>query len=151
FLEEKGIQNYLIELGGEVRGKGINARDSTWVIGIDKPVAYKEGERQLQTTVVLKNKSIATSGSYRKYLEREGKKLSHVIDPATGYPVSHNMISVSVLANDCMTADAFATAFLVMGMDKAFEKATELNLEIYCIYAHDDGKLSVRSTPDFGQ
>lgn len=151
FLEEKAIDNYLVEIGGEVRARGVNERDSVWVIGIDKPVENNKGRRALQTTVALRNKSLATSGSYRKFIERNGKKFSHVIDPSTGFPVSHNMLSVSVIAADCASADAYATAFLVMGMDKAFEKALEIDLEIYCIYAHDNGKISIRSTPDFGK
>ena len=151
FLENKGVENYLVEIGGEVRTRGVNERDSVWVIGIDKPVENKKGTRALQSVVALHNKSLATSGSYRKFIERDGKKFSHVIDPSTGFPVSHNMLSVSVIAPDCASADAYATAFLVMGMDKAFEKAHELDLEIYCIYAHDNGKISVRATPDFGK
>lgn len=150
FLEEKGVKNYLVELGGEVRASGINERDSIWVIGIDKPVENTSKERPLQTTVILKNKSLATSGSYRKFIESGGKKLGHVIDPSTGYPVIHKMVSVSVIANDCMTADAYATAFLVMGMEKALQKATEMKMGIYCIYVEDNGDLSVRSTPGFG-
>lgn len=151
FLEQKGIEDYLVEVGGEVRAKGINERDSTWVIGIDKPTKNGGDQRPIQATVVLQDRSLATSGSYRKFFERDGKKYSHVIDPTNGYPVMHNMLSVSVIAKDCTTADAYATAFLVMGMDKAFEKALELQLQIFCIYAHDDGTLSVRSTPDFGK
>src|SRR5688572_5074542 len=150
FLEEKGVENYLVELGGEVRASGVNERDSIWVIGIDKPVENTSNERPLQTTVVLKNKSLATSGSYRKFIESEGKKLGHVIDPSTGYPVSHKMVSVSVIADDCMTADAYATAFLVMGLEKALQKAANMNMGIYCIYVEDNGDLGVRSTPGFG-
>lgn len=150
FLEEKGVKNYLVELGGEVRASGVNERDSIWVIGIDKPLENTSKERPLQTTVILKNKSLATSGSYRKFIESEGKKWGHVIDPSTGYPVSHKMVSVSVIAIDCMTADAYATAFLVMGMDKALQKATEMKMAIYCIYVEENGDLGVRSTPGFG-
>src|SRR5688572_9337217 len=102
FLEGKGIDNYLVEIGGEVRAKGVNERDSVWVIGIDKPVENPGEERPLQTTVAIKDQSLATSGSYRKFIERDGKKFSHVIDPFTGYPVSHHMLSVSVIADDCM-------------------------------------------------
>lgn len=151
FLEARSINDYLVEVGGEVRAKGVNERDSLWVIGIDKPVINDGNDRPLQTKIALDDQSLATSGSYRKYFERDGKKFSHVIDPATGYPVSHQMLSISVITDNCTTADAYATAFLVMGMDKAFEKALELEMQIFCIYAHDDGTLSVRSTPDFGK
>lgn len=150
FLEENGLKNYLVEIGGEVRTSGINDRAEAWKIGIDKPVENeKEGSRPLQTTVALSGKSLATSGSYRKFVVREGKKFSHAIDPKTGYPITHNLLSVSVIASDCATADAYATAFLVMGMEKAMGMVVRGGLEIYCIYADETGALQVRATPGF--
>lgn len=144
FLEKNGVKNYLVEIGGEVRTLGVNDRNEVWKIGIDKPVENeKEGSRPLQTTVALSGKSLATSGSYRKFVMREGKKFSHAIVPRTGYPVSHNLLSVSVIADDCASADAYATAFLVMGTDKAMELAGRLGLEIYCISANEDRKSVV--------
>jgi len=146
FLEKNGVKNYLVEIGGEVRTLGVNDRNEIWKIGIDKPVENeKEGERPLQTTVALSGKSLATSGSYRKFVVRDGKKFSHAIDPKTGYPITHNLLSVSVTAEDCASADAYATAFLVMGMEKAMEMAERLGLEIYCIYADETGVLQSSS------
>ncbi|GAB4489336.1 MAG: FAD:protein FMN transferase [Saprospiraceae bacterium] len=150
FLEKNGVKNYLVEIGGEVRTLGVNDRNEIWKIGIDKPVENeKEGSRPLQTTVALGGKSLATSGSYRKFVVRDGKKFSHAIDPKTGYPITHNLLSVSVIAKDCASADAYATAFLVMGMGKALDLAEQLGLEIYCIYSDEKGELQVRSTPGF--
>jgi thiamine biosynthesis lipoprotein len=147
FLEKNGVKNYLVEIGGEVRTLGVNNRNEIWKIGIDKPVENeKEGERPLQTTVALSGKSLATSGSYRKFVVREGKKFSHAIDPKTGFPITHNLLSVSVIAKDCASADAYATAFLVMGMERAMEMAEKLGMEIYCIYADENGALQVKST-----
>lgn len=148
FLEKNGVKNYLVEIGGEVRAAGVNERGSVWNIGIDKPVENEKG-RPLQTTIALSGKSLATSGSYRKFVERDGKKFSHAIDPKTGYPITHNLLSVSVIADDCTTADAYATAFLVLGMEKAMELAQQLGLEAYCIYEDETGALQVRATPGF--
>lgn len=149
FLEQQGIHDYLVEIGGEVRSAGKNERGEFWKIGIDKPLDNPEQERLLQTTLSLKNRSLATSGSYRKFVVRDGKKFSHAIDPATGYPIKHNLLSVSVLADDCASADAYATAFLVMGMDKAMQLAQKQGLEIYCVYADEKGALQVQATAGF--
>lgn len=150
FLEKNGLKNYVVEIGGEVRTLGVNDRNEIWKIGIDKPVENEtEGSRPLQTTVALSGKSLATSGSYRKFVVRDGKKFSHAIDPKTGYPISHNLLSVSVIAKDCASADAYATAFLVLGMEKAMEMAEQLGLGIYCIYSDENGVLQVKSTPEF--
>lgn len=149
FLQTHGIHDYLVEIGGEVRTKGLNRERSVWQVGIDKPVDTLTNGRPLQTIIALQDKALATSGSYRHYLKKDGKKLSHVIDPATGYPVSHSLVSVSVLADDCMSADAFATAFLVMGIEKALMVARDQQLEIYCIYTDEDGNFQVKATGGF--
>ena len=149
FLQTYGIHDYLVEIGGEVRAKGVNREGSLWQVGIDKPVDTLTTGRPLQTIISLQDKALATSGSYRHFLKKEGKKLSHIIDPATGYPVSHTLVSVSVLADDCMTADAFATAFLVMGIEKAMMVARDQQLEIYCIYTDEDGNFQVKATAGF--
>jgi len=147
FLEKHGVRHYMVEIGGEVRTAGHNERGESWRIGIDKPVGEGGGEgRPLQTVVPVSGKSLATSGSYRKFVERNGKKYSHAIDPRTGYPITHNLLSVSVLAGDCATADAYATAFLVLGLEKSMEIAEREGLKIYAIYADADGNLQVRST-----
>lgn len=151
FLEKQGIRDYLVEVGGELRCAGKNERGAPWTIGIDKPLDHPEQERPLQTTIPLSQQALATSGSYRKFVVREGKKYSHAIDPATGYPITHNLLSVSVLAADCTTADAFATAFLVMGTERAMALAKAQNMEIYCIYEDEKGSLQVQSTAGFPQ
>jgi thiamine biosynthesis lipoprotein len=106
-------------------------------VGIDKPVEDSTGERTLQAIIKLQNRSLATSGNYRKFYVESGQKFSHIVDPKTGYPAKNNLLSVSVVAYDCMTADAFATAFMVMGLERAKEFLTAnagLNLEVFFIY-----------------
>jgi thiamine biosynthesis lipoprotein len=138
----------MVEVGGEVRTAGRNERGEAWRIGIDKPVSSTDGKRPLQAIVSVSGKALATSGSYRKYVERDGKKFSHAIDPNTGYPVSHQLLSLSVLADDCTTADAYATAFLVMGLDKALPIAQGKGLQVFAIYADSAGNLLTFSTLD---
>ena len=144
FLEDLGCKDYLVEIGGELRAKGKNKEGKVWRVGIEKP----QNERALEVVVNLENKSLATSGSYRKFFEKDGKKYSHAIDPKTGYPVTHSVLSMSVLANDCMTADAYATAFLVMGLEKAKRIAAKEKLEFFAIY-DENGKSKVFSTKGF--
>lgn len=149
FLERHAIRDYLIELGGEVRARGKNERKETWQIGIDKPIDSIGSERPLQIIVPLQNESLATSGSYRKFKEAGGVRRSHIIDPATGYPVTHQLISVSVIADHCAAADAYATACMVAGLDRAMEMASRLGLKIYCIYLAEDGALMTKASEDF--
>lgn len=146
FLEDLGCKDYLIEIGGELRAKGKNKEGKVWRVGIEKP----QNERALEVVVNLENKSLATSGSYRKFFKKDGKKYSHAIDPKTGYPVTHSVLSMSVLANDCMTADAYATAFLVMGLEKAKRIAAKEKLEFFAIY-DENGKSKVFSTMGFAK
>ncbi len=150
FFQKNGIKNYMVEVGGEVRAEGRNERGEIWRIGIDKPVDNADAGRPLQAVVSLKNKSLATSGSYRKFAERDGHRFSHAIDPHTGFPITHNLLSISVLADDCMTADAYATAFLVMGLEKAIPLAKAKGLEIYGISAGKDGAFVVYQSAGFG-
>jgi len=135
-LEEKGILNYLIDIGGEVLGKGIKPDKSPWKVGIEKPqdnAGYGEG---LKAIIALKDKALATSGNYRKFYEVDGIRYSHTIDPKTGYPVQHSILSVSVLADDCATADAWATAFMVSGLDQSIEiLGRDKSLDAYFIYS----------------
>ncbi|MCX8148465.1 FAD:protein FMN transferase [Thermaurantimonas aggregans] len=125
FLESKGISNYMVEVGGEVRCKGKNINDKIWLIGIEKPVDDPNNQK-FQIIIKLKDKSLATSGSYRKYRTMpDGSRLSHTINPKTGYPTNHNLLSVSVIADDCATADGLATALLVMGLQEAKQFAAK--------------------------
>ena len=149
FLEKKGITNYLVEIGGEVKTKGFNKQGKEWKIGIDKPFDNNNlpGEN-LQAIIKLSNKSLATSGNYRKFYEKDGIKYSHTIDPKTGYSVNHSLLSATVIADDCITADALATAFMVMGLDKAFELVAKLpNIEAYFVYSDENGDYQVKMTP----
>ncbi|MPR34858.1 FAD:protein FMN transferase [Salmonirosea aquatica] len=149
FFKARGIKNYLVEVGGEVRTQGLNERGKIWRIGIDKPVDNLAVDRPLQAVVSLDGQSLATSGSYRKFVERNGQRFSHAIDPHTGFPITHPLLSISVLAPDCMTADAYATAFLVMGLEKAIPLAKQKGLEIYGISSAENGKLTVYQSEGF--
>ncbi len=136
-FESKGIENYMVEIGGEVRAKGLNPTGKLWRIGIDKPIDDAAAiQRELQAIVSLNNKSLATSGNYRQFYKKNGIKYSHTINPKTGYPARNSLLSASVLANNCITADAFATAFMVMGIDNSIKLSQKLNyIEVYFIYA----------------
>ena len=121
-LERKGIQNYMVDIGGEILAKGVNNKNDLWRIGINKPVDDALSTNQeLELILKLENKALATSGNYRNFYIKDGKKYAHTIDPKTGYPVQHNILSATVLADDCMTADALATSFMVVGYEKALE------------------------------
>jgi thiamine biosynthesis lipoprotein len=132
----------MVEIGGEVVCKGVNARGEVWRIGIDDPI----NRGNMTAAIAINNRAIATSGDYRNYYVRDGKKYSHTIDPQTGYPVEHSVLSVSVIADDCITADAYATAFMVMGLDKTIavlEKMTQL--DAYIIF-DDNGEIKTYQT-----
>jgi len=150
FLKSKGITDYLVDIGGEVFAHGTKKDHSRWTVGIEKPSAQAGDEPEVQALVDLQDHAISTSGNYRKYFEEDGIRYSHTIDPATGYPVRHALLSVSVLASDCMTADAYATAFMVMGLEKAcsfLDKQEEL--EAYFIYSDPKGIMKIYATPGF--
>ncbi|HRK75164.1 MAG TPA: FAD:protein FMN transferase, partial [Rhodothermales bacterium] len=149
FLESKGIKNYMVELGGEVFTKGEKPDGTLWRIGIDKPTDKEAEGRPLQAIVNLSNKALSTSGSYRKFYIRNGIKYSHTIDPKTGYPVTHNLLSVSVIANDCATSDAYATAFMVMGIEKTLSFIKGKPLEVFMIYGDEKGNLQVKMSEGF--
>ncbi|MCE1197764.1 MAG: FAD:protein FMN transferase [Marinilabiliales bacterium] len=152
FLESKGINNYLIDVGGEVLGKGTKPDGRPWSVGIETPAQNATDERKVQAILTLRDMAISTSGSYRKYFEENGVRYSHTIDPANGYPVKHNLLSVSVLAPDCITADAYATAFMVMGVEKS--RAFLLNhpeLNAYFISDDQKGGYLFYHTPGFDE
>lgn len=146
FLEEKGIRHYFVEIGGEVRARGQSPRGDAWRIGISVPRAEALlGE--FAATAPLEDRAIATSGNYRNYYEVEGEKYGHTINPFLGFPEKSNLLSASVFAPDCTTADAFATAFMVMGADKALAMAEQRpELEAYFIVGTEDGDLDTRYT-----
>ena len=119
-LKGKGIQNFMVDIGGEVVVKGKNPRMKQWRIGINKPIDDSLSVNQeLQTILEVTDLGMATSGNYRKFYYKDGKKYAHTIDPRLGTPIQHNILSATVIAKDCTTADAYATAFMVMGLEKA--------------------------------
>lgn len=135
-LERKGIKNYMVDIGGEVVVRGKNSKMNAWRIGINKPVDDSLSVNQeLQTVLAISDVGMATSGNYRNFYYKGGKKYAHTIDPRTGYPVQHSILSSTVIAKDCASADAYATAFMVMGLDsaKAFcEAHPELDAYFIC-------------------
>jgi len=148
YFESMGITNYLVEVGGEIRTLGVNAKGTDWVVGIDKPVDNAVPGAELQVKLSLSGKSLATSGNYRNFYVRDGRKYAHIIDPHTCMPVNHNLLSVTVLAQDCATADALATSMMVMGMDSALTICSRHpEIKAYFIYQADDGSLATLSTP----
>lgn len=141
FLEQKGILNYMVEIGGEVRCRGTNHRGQPWIIGIEDPTVGIN-EQRLHSRVYLKDRSLATSGNYRNFYVVDGRKISHTIDPFTGYPVEHSLLSASVFATDCMTADALATAFMVLGLQRSKEIVESIEeIDAFFIYSDDEGNL----------
>ena len=147
-LDRKGIKNYMVDIGGEVVVKGVNPKNNLWRIGINKPIDDSLSVRQdLQTVLDLTDLGMATSGNYRNFYYKDGKKYAHTIDPRTGYPVLHNILSATVIAEDCMTADALATAFMVMGLEEAetFCKANP-KIDAYFIYSGDNGEFKTYYT-----
>ncbi len=147
FLASKGLKNYLVDIGGEVLAIGEKPGTGPWIVGIEKPTENELSERRLEASIKLKDRAMATSGNYRKFYEEDGIRYSHTIDPATGYPVTHTLISVSVIADDCGTADAWATAFMVMGLEKAKQFVESKNeLEAFFIFSGEDGGLESYAT-----
>jgi thiamine biosynthesis lipoprotein len=142
FLLSQQIKNFLIEIGGEIVVRGKNKNNEKWKIGIDKPYDgnFNTGE-SLMNTIELTDKAIATSGNYRQFYIDNGKKYAHTIDPDTGYPVQHSLLSATVIAADCMSADAVATSLMVMGIEKAQTFLTKHpEYQAYLIY-EEDGKF----------
>ena len=153
YLDSKGIKNYMVDIGGELVVKGVNPKEEAWRIGINKPVDDSLSlNQEIQTTLKLTNVGIATSGNYRNFYYKDGKKYAHTIDPRTGYPVQHNILSATVVADDCMTADALATAFMVMGLDEAeaFTKSHP-NIGAYFIYSDEKGEVKSYFTKNMKQ
>lgn len=141
-LREKGVRNYMVEIGGEVVTKGRNPEGHPWQIGVSKPT---DGSQELQTVLSLENAALATSGNYRNFYVANGKKYAHTIDPRTGRPVQHSLLSATVVAQDCATADAYATAFMVLGLDEATKIVNaDKHLKALFIYADKKGAMQTR-------
>lgn len=147
FLKERGIENFIIDIGGEVLASGNKPNSELWQVGIQKPTENQDGEIEAEVIVSLKDKALVTSGSYRKYYEKNGKRYSHMIDPSTGYPVTHSLLSVSVLADKCADADAYATAFMIMGLEKSLKFLEGRNdLDAYFIFDDENGQMKTYNT-----
>ena len=145
-LEREGIENYMVEIGGEVTMKGVNQNGKCWRIGINKPEDDSTGiKNDIEEVVQLcKKGGVATSGNYRNYYVKDGKKYAHTIDPRTGYPSEQSILSATIVAEDCITADAYATAFMAMGLEKAREAAKNIpGIEYYVIYSDENGKHQI--------
>ena len=150
-LEQMEIENYYIELGGELKVKGKNKFGDWWVIGIDRPDG-KNLERNLAQRISLENSAMATSGNYRNFYEMDGKRYSHTLNPKTGYPAENSLLSATVITNDCGTADALATAFMVMGKGKIISYLEQHpNTKAYLIFSSKDGEFETYVTPNLKQ
>ena len=149
YLRKTGIENFMVEIGGEIVTHGINDQRLPWKIGVTKPTDDSLNTNQeLQTILNVTNKAMATSGNYRNFYYKNGKKYAHTIDPTTGRPVQHNILSATVLTDNCATADAYATAFMVMGLDKAKAVLAEHpELMAYFIYSDEQGRNAVWYSP----
>ena len=148
-LERRGIKNYMVEIGGEVVTHGISEKRLPWKIGVTKPTDDSLAvDKELQTVLNVKDMAMATSGNYRNFYYKNGKKYAHTIDPKTGYPVQHNILSATVLAKHCAEADAYATSFMVMGMEGA-KRVLDNHPELmaYLIYADHKGNMQVWYSP----
>lgn len=146
YLDANGIQDYYVEIGGEIVVKGKNNEAIDWRIGVDSPI-QKGNSRTVENVVNISNKAIATSGNYRKFYVQDGVKYAHTINPKTGEPVQHSLLSATVIANSCAEADAYATAFMVIGVDEAMQfvqNHPELELELYLL--HDDSESGIERT-----
>jgi len=152
YLKKEGCINYMVEIGGEVVAKGNNEKNENWRIGISRPEDDNFFDNQkLKAILSLKNKALATSGNYRNYyIDENGHKVAHEINPITGYPAKQNMLSTTVLCGDCMTADAYATAFMVMGLDSSLQVLKQRkNLEVYFIYSDKNGNTKTYISDGF--
>lgn len=150
-LKAHGITNYMVEIGGEIYVGGVNTKGIKWRVGIDKPIDDKlASNRPLQDIISISEVGLATSGNYRNFYIQDGKKYAHTISPFTGYPVQHSLLSASIIAPNCMVADAYATACMVMGLEESMQMIEDLpSIEAYFIYADADGNNQVKYTSGF--
>lgn len=148
FLESKGVQRYLVDIGGEVYARRDKIDGSPWKIGIERPADSAQYGENLSAIIQLKNRGMATSGNYRKFYIRDGVKYAHTINPHTGYPVQHSLLSATVIAPNTGLADAYATAFMVMGIEKAkLVLARHQELDACFIYTNENGAYDLFITP----
>lgn len=147
-LTNKGVRNFYINVGGEIKCSGVNQDSAYWLIGIEKPIDNPGGQNEAMRYIRVQNQGLATSGNYRKFYEMDGKRYSHTIDPRSGYPVQHDLLSVTILAPDASTADVLATTCMVFGRAGAKQYLSQLeNVEYYFIYAGEDGTFQEEWSP----
>ncbi len=150
FLDSRGIKNYLVDTGGEIMARGAKPNGQPWIVGIEKPADNWDSEQVVHTRIALCDKGLVTSGSTRKYVERNGKRYSHCIDPNTGYPVEHQVLSVTIMANSSVWADALASICMVMGMEKSLPLIESMDdVEAYYIYVNEKNELETFATEGF--
>lgn len=152
FLLSQKIENYMVEVGGEVRAKGKNSKGQIWRIGIDKPEEDLDPKNRFQTIVNLENASLATSGNYRKFWvdEKTGLKYSHTLNPKTGFPAKNQLLSVSIIAPTAMEADGYSTMCMVMGLKKSINLIeSKESIQGYFIYTNEDEELEVYTSKGF--
>ena len=147
FFDTKRIKNYMVEIGGEVRAKGKNDKGNLWRIGVDKPSYTSQSGEDLQTILALDNKAMTTAGNYRNFFEENGVKYSHIIDPHTGKPVKNRLLSVTIVAPDALTADAYDTPCMVIGLEKTRELLKKHpELDAYLIFNDEEGNYKIEYT-----
>ena len=150
FLESQSIKNYLVDTGGEIMARGSKPNGQPWIVGIEKPAKNWDSEQVVQTRITLRDKGLVTSGSTRKYVERNGRRYSHCIDPKTGYPVEHNVLSATVMAENSVWADALASICMVMGMEKSLPLIESMDgVEAYYIFVNEQNELETFATEGF--
>lgn len=150
YLDREGVTDYMVEIGGEIRAKGMSTKGKPWRIGIDKPIDDATGAmREIEMVVELTSGALATSGNYRNFYIRDGKKYAHTIDPRTGYPVQQDILSASVFTDRCMKADAYATAFMVLGLEAAKEIVVNNPALEACFIYEQDGTRKTWTSPGF--
>lgn len=152
-LRSRGIENFLVEIGGEVVSAGVSSSGQPWRIGVSKPSEDANDFDELQAVLTVSDQAMATSGNYRNfYVTDDGRKLAHTIDPRTGYPVQHNILSATVLAPSCAMADAYATSFMVLGLDSAqMVLSRHPELQVYFIYTDSAGHYATWHSPKLDQ
>ena len=150
FLGSRGIKDFLVDTGGEIMARGGKPNGQPWIVGIEKPADNWNSEQVVQTRIALRDKGLVTSGSTRKYVERNGKRYSHCIDPKTGYPVEHQLLSATVLAENSVWADALASICMVMGLEKSLSLIESMDgVEAYYIFANEKNELETYATEGF--
>ena len=146
-LEQNGCENFLVDIGGEIVAKGRNPKGKKWAIGINKPTESLTQTGEIQSVLYSNSIAIATSGNYRQFYYKDGKKYAHTINPKTGYPVQHQLLSATIVAPSCMTADAFATACMVLGLEKSIALCDSIDeIEGFFICSKNDSLFAVYSS-----